>query len=116
MRSLVFRVSSCSLVVIGAAGLISGCVNEADHPDAKIAEKALGINDNQTTKAVETSRDLKVIKETKVIDSKTGETLSNKTETTPVTITKETKERVNVDVNVGESKATSTGEATIPVK
>ncbi|AGA29822.1 hypothetical protein [Singulisphaera acidiphila] len=112
----VFRSSIVSAAVIGAAGLISGCVDDADHPDAKIAEKAIGITDNKTTKAVETSRDLQVVKDTKVIDTKTGETLSETTESTPVKITKESKEKVNVDVNVGQTKATRTEGEKIPAK
>ncbi|WP_406700539.1 hypothetical protein V5E97_17185 [Singulisphaera sp. Ch08] len=115
MRHLLHN-SLFSVVMFGAASLISGCVDDADHPDAKIAENAIGISDNKTTKSVETTRDLQVVKDTKVIDTKTGQTISETTETTPVKITKELKEKVNVDVNVGDTKATSTGEEKIPVK
>jgi hypothetical protein len=112
----VFRSSILSAVVIGATGLTSGCTDDSAKPDAKIAEKAIGITDDKTTKPLETSRDLQVVKDTKVIDTKTGKTLSETKETTPVEITKESKEKVNVDVKVGETKATSTGEAKVPVK
>ena len=112
----VSRSSIFSVVVIGTTGLISGCADDSAHPDAKVAEKAIGITDDKTSQAVETTRDLQVVKDTKVIDTKTGKTLSETTESTPVKVTKESKEKVNVDVKVGETKATSTGEATVPVK
>ena len=47
----VFRSSILSVVVIGATGLISGCADDSAHPDAKIAEKAIGITDDKTSQA-----------------------------------------------------------------
>lgn len=110
------RFSVVTAVVLSAAGLPMGCADDADHPDAKIAERAIGITDNKTTKAEETTRELEVVKDTKVIDRKTGEVLSETKESTPVNVTKESKEKVNVDVNVGKTQATSTGEVKVPDK
>ncbi|SIN96718.1 hypothetical protein SAMN05444166_1825 [Singulisphaera sp. GP187] len=112
----VFRSSIFSVVVLGVGGLIVGCVNESDNPNAKIAENAIGITDNKTTKSVNTTRDLQIVDSEKVIDAKTGETIHETTKTTPVKVTKELTEKVNVDVNVGATKSTSSGAATPPVK
>ena len=46
------------------------------------------------------------IKETKVIDSKTGVVISDKKEVTPVKIDKVTNVKTDVNVKVGETKAT----------
>ena len=46
------------------------------------------------------------MKQTKVIDKKTGEVLSEKTESTPVTIQKEKEVKTDVDVKVGETQST----------
>jgi hypothetical protein len=115
MRDLV-HFSFLSIVVMGAAGLISGCHNKSNDADVKTAEHAIGIQDDKTTKSVETSRDVKVVKDTKVIDAKTGQTISESKEETPVKITKETQERVKVDANVGATKSTTTGAAKTPAK
>lgn len=115
MRRLI-RSTILSVAVIGAAGLVAGCTDDSNHPDAKTAENAVGIRDDHATTTIEETRDVKVVKDTKVIDTKTGETISETTESTPVTITKESKERVDVDVKVGETKATTTGAAKVPVK
>lgn len=115
MRHLV-RFSLLSIVVMGAAGLVLGCSNEANNPDAKTAENALGVHNDKVTKSAETTRDVTVIKDTKVIDNKTGQTISETKQETPVKITEETQEKVNVDVNVGATKSTTTGDAKIPAK
>jgi outer membrane murein-binding lipoprotein Lpp len=109
MRHLV-RSSFLSIAVMGAAGLIAGCSNESNKPEAKTAENALGIPGDKVTKDVKETRDVKVVTDTKVIDTKTGQTISEKKEETPVKVTRETQEKVKVEANVGATKSTTTGE------
>ena len=47
-----------------------------------------------------------MVKQTKVIDKKTGEVISEKTESTPVTIQREKEVTTDVDVKVGETQTT----------
>jgi len=116
MRHLL-RSAFLPIIVMSAAVLVPGCSNdESNNPDAKAAEHAIGVNGTDSTKSIETQREVNVIKDTKVVDPKTGQTISETKEVTPVTITKELQEKVNVDAKVGDTKSTTTGEAKIPVK
>ena len=66
-------------------------------------ESRRATNDEKT---IETTADVEVVKQTKVIDKKTGEVISEKTESTPVTIQKEKEVETDVDVKVGETQST----------
>jgi hypothetical protein len=70
--------------------------------------------DKESKKTAETVRDVTVVKETKVIDNKTGQTIKETVEKTPVKITQETSEKTDVNVNVGETKATVNGQPAKP--
>ena len=61
---------------------------------------------DERQKTAETTADVEVEKQTKVIDKKTGEVISDKTESTPVTIQKEKEVETDVDVKVGETQST----------
>jgi hypothetical protein len=77
-----------ALAATGALFALTGCHGDANTPEAKIAEQAVGVSPKgEKTKTVEANRDLSVVQETKVIDNTTGETLSDTTKTTPVRIT-----------------------------
>jgi hypothetical protein len=102
-----------SLVVIGMAELLSGCNRESDNPDAKTAEQVLGVPpDRHEKQTAEATRDVTVVKDTKVIDDKTGQTIGEKVESTPVKITEQKREKTDVDVKVGETKTTVDGAPT----
>jgi hypothetical protein len=87
---------------IVAAGL-TGCHNETEDRAAQTARDALGVETKDETAKTQT-RQVLVQEETKVVDPKTGETISQKTKVTPVTVERTIK--TDVDVNVGESKTT----------
>jgi len=86
---------------IVAAGL-AGCHNNAEDQAAQTAKDALGVPAKDETAKTQT-REVLVEKQTKVVDAKTGETISQKTEVTPVKVEKTIK--TDVDVNVGETKS-----------
>jgi hypothetical protein len=83
-----------------AAGL-AGCHNESEDRAAQTARDALGVQTKDETAKTQTQQVL-VEQQTKVVDPKTGETISQKTTVTPVTVEKTIK--TDVDVNVGETK------------
>ena len=107
MRRLIQTVALC-LFASGAMGMLAGCQDEAENnPDAAAAQEALGIAPgNEREKTIEKTTDVDVVKQTKVVDKKTGEVLSEKTETTPVRIQKQTEVETDVDVKVGETQST----------
>src|SRR5947209_19869533 len=83
-----------SAVIIGMAELTAGCGDESKNPDVQVAEKAVGVRPGAAdNKTVETTRDVHVIKDTKVVDDKTGKTLSETKKSTPVKITQERREK-----------------------
>ncbi|HEX8200421.1 MAG TPA: hypothetical protein VF590_08035 [Isosphaeraceae bacterium] len=84
------------------AGALVGCQNEAEDQAAQTAKDALGVPIKDENAKTQT-RELIVEKQTKVRDAKTGETISEKTEVTPVQVEKTIK--TDVDVNVGETKS-----------
>jgi hypothetical protein len=97
-----------SMALAGTFGLLTGCGgDDSKKPDAQTAEHALGISPQEQKKTSEVTRDVTVIKETKVIDNKTGQTISDTKEATPVRVTKETEVQTDVNVKVGETKATN---------
>ena len=107
MRRLIQTLTFC-LVAGGAMGMLAGCQDDAqNNPDAATAQEALGITPgDERQKSTETTADVEVVKQTKVIDKKTGEVLSEKTESTPVTIQREREVKTDVDVKVGETQST----------
>ncbi len=107
MRRLIQSLAVC-VFTGGALGMLAGCQNDAKNdPAAATAQEALGITPGkESQKSVETTSDVDVVKQTKVIDKKTGEILSEKTESTPVTIHKEKEVKTDVDVKVGETQST----------
>ena len=107
MRRLIQTLAIC-LFASGAMGMLAGCQDEAsNNPAAATAQEALGIPPgDEREKTIETTADVEVVKQTKVIDKKTGEVLSEKTESTPVTIQKEKEVKTDVDVKVGETQST----------
>src|SRR4051812_16154884 len=86
---------------IVAAGLV-GCHNEAEDQAAQTARDALGVQTKDETAKTQTQQVL-VEQQTKGVDPKTGETISQNTKVTPVTVEKTIK--TDVDVNVGETKS-----------
>ena len=107
-----------SVLVIGIAELTSGCSEETKNPDVRIAEQAVGVKPEQgEQKTVQTSRDVIIEKDTKAIDAKTGEVLSEKKESTPIKVTEQKSVKTEVDVKVGETKTSTTGDPkAIPAK
>ncbi len=98
------RPLSLASVLVGVSGLLASCQDEANKPEAKVAEEAVGIPNQGSEKTSEVTRDVTVIKETTVEDSKTGTVLSKKKEVTPVQIKKETDISTDVKVRVGETR------------
>ncbi len=107
MRRLIQTLAVC-LFASGTMGMLSGCGDDAKNdPAAATAREALGITPgNEREKTVETRADVDVVEQTKVIDRKTGEVLSEKTKSTPVTIQREKEVKTDVDVKVGETQST----------
>ena len=105
MRRSLARMTLC-LTLAGAPGLLTGCGDDAKKPAAQSAENALGINPEGAKKTTTESREVTEIKDTKVIDNKTGVVISDKKEVTPVKIDKETNVETGVHVKVGETKST----------
>ena len=103
------RALALCLSVAGLSASLAGCSNDAQSPEAKIAADAVGIdtNDDEVKQTSATTRDVDVIKNTKVVEHGTGKVLSDETQVTPVTLEKETKTRTDVDVNVGETQVTN---------
>jgi hypothetical protein len=95
-----------SLAMAGVTGLIGGCHDDSGKPEAKEAERALGVNPNEQKKTTEVTRDVTEVVEKKVIDNKTGQTISDKVTTTPVRVTEKTEVKKDVEAKVGESKTT----------
>jgi hypothetical protein len=97
---------AASLAAPATLAALVGCSNDADTPDARTAEQAVGVQPRRdTTKSVEATRDVTVVKETKVIDNATGEVLKDTKEATPVKITQEKKVTTDVKVDVGKTAA-----------
>ena len=93
---------------VAASGLLPGCSNDENTPEAKIAAEAVGVEPTDgTKKTTEVQRDLDVYVEKKVVDHKTGEVLHDETQVTPVTVKQEKQVKPDVDVDVGESQATT---------
>ncbi len=107
MRRLIQSLSIC-LFASAAIGMFAGCQDDAmNNPDAAAAQEALGLTPgDERQKTTETTADLEVVKQTKVIDKTTGEVISEKTESTPVKIQKEKEVETDVDVKVGETQST----------
>jgi hypothetical protein len=105
MQRLLSRLSLL-FVLAAASGLVIGCGDEANQPAAKTAETALGINPEGEKKSTTETRDVTEVKETKVIDNKTGAVISDKREVTPVKIDKVTNVKTDVNVKAGETKST----------
>ncbi len=107
MRRLIQTLAVC-LFASGAMGMLAGCGEDAKtDSDAATAQEALGITPgSEREKTVETTADVNVVTKTQVIDQKTGDVLSEKTKSTPVTIHKEKDVKTDVDVKVGETQST----------
>jgi hypothetical protein len=103
MRPTLFRVIQ-PLALFAALGLMNGCSDDSNKPAAQSAEKALGINPDAEKKTTTETREVTEIKETKVIDNKTGVVISDKKEITPVKVDKVTNVKTDVNVQVGETK------------
>ena len=85
-----------------AAGLV-GCHDDSDDRAAQTAKQALGVETKDDDASKTQTREVLVKEKVEVVDAKTGQTISEQTKVTPVTVEKTTK--TDVDVNVGESKA-----------
>ncbi len=96
---------AAALTLPAAFAGLSGCHNDAETPAAKSAEEALGIDPNgsRSNRTVTDKRDVIVQEEKKVLDAKTGEVLSDKTVSTPVTVELQKSEKSNVKVKVGDT-------------
>jgi hypothetical protein len=97
------------LGLLSLAAPVVGCNGTAeDHQSpARAAKEALNIKGSERSeKTVETQRDVDVIRQTTVVDRKTGEVIKTEKEVTPVTV-KKTKE-VQTDLQPG--KTTKSGE------
>ncbi len=93
--------------LLGISGLLAGCSADENTPEARIAEDALGVEPvDGIQRTTEVQRDVLVNKRTQVVDQKTGEILSESSESTPVTVKKEREVQTGVDVNVGETRVT----------
>jgi hypothetical protein len=103
MRRMFSR-AMLSLTLLAAVGLLNGCGDDSNKPAAQSAEKALGINPDSEKKTTTESREVTEIKDTKVIDNKTGVVIGEKKESTPVKIDKVTNVKTDVNVKVGETK------------
>jgi len=86
--------------------LLVGCGDDSHQPAAESAEKALGINPDPQKKTSTVTRDVTEVKETKVIDNKTGQVISDTKEVTPVKINEVTNVNKDVKVEVGDTKTT----------
>lgn len=96
---------AAALGLFTMAGVMAGCHgDDADSPSqaAREALKIEGAAGGQRT--VETRRNVDVIKETTVVDHKTGQVITTEKEVTPVTVEK-TKE-VETHVKAGETTKT----------
>jgi hypothetical protein len=103
MRRLISQVW-LSIALVGISGLVTGCGDDSKKPAAQSAENALGINPEGVKKSSTETREVTEIKETKVIDNKTGVVISEKKEVTPVKVDKVTNVQTDVTVKVGETK------------
>ncbi|GAC1473971.1 MAG: hypothetical protein NVSMB9_23510 [Isosphaeraceae bacterium] len=108
-----FKRSSLRRQVVAALGLslvwpfLAGCSDNKQSEAAKTAEQALGVNpDGSSKKTVESKRDVIVEQEKRVIDAQTGEVLSDKKVSTPVTISEEKSVKTDVKVKIGDPKST----------
>lgn len=84
--------------------LLAGCRDTpADSPE-RVAEEALGVQDDkQTEKSTVVDRDVIVEETTRVVDRQTGEVLKTEKEVTPVTIKQEKQVTKDVNVEVGDT-------------
>ncbi|MBV8077204.1 MAG: hypothetical protein JO284_12435 [Planctomycetaceae bacterium] len=89
----------------GVSGLMTGCGDDSGKPEAKIAEEAVGIQNQREKKSSEVTRKVDVVEEIMVKDEKTGEILSKKKAVTPVVIKKETAVSTDVNVKVGDTQS-----------
>ncbi len=107
MRRLIHTLAVC-LFAGGATGMLAGCQDEAkNNPDAAIAQEALGITPgNERQRTTEATAEVDVVRQTKVVEKSTGKVLSEKTESTPITIEKKQEVKSDVDVKVGETQST----------
>jgi hypothetical protein len=85
--------------------ILGGCHDDSARPEARTAERAVGIDPERSKRSTTVTRDVNVITDVKVQDPKTGRILSEKVERAPVKITEET--RKDVKVEVGETRATA---------
>jgi hypothetical protein len=87
--------------------MVVGCNGTAEdrQSPAQAAKEALNLKgSNGAERTVETQRDVDVIRQTTVVDRKTGEVITTEKEVTPVTV-KKTKE-VKTDVQPGKTTKT----------
>src|SRR4051812_33448386 len=107
MRRLIQTLAVC-LLASGATGMLAGCQDDASKdPAAATAQEALGITPGkESEKSVEKSTDVIVQDTKKVIDAKTGEVISEKTKSTPVTVQQAKEVKTEVDVKVGQPQST----------
>ena len=97
--------------------LLTGCGSESNTPEAQTATQATGIKpESGTEKTVQSTRDVVVEKETKVVDQNTGEVLSDKKESTPVKIIEQKFEKRDVKVDVGDTKTTGDAKPAVETK
>jgi len=95
------------LLAAAALAPLAGCSNDANTPEAKIAEQAVGVQPaSGTSKSEQKTRDVVVEKETRVVDKQTGQVLSDQKQSTPVKIVEQTEVKKDVKVNVGDTTGT----------
>lgn len=94
-----------ALTLPAVLGGLAGCKNDAETPAAKSAEEALGVdpNSSRSNRTVVDKHNVIVEDTKKVTDAKTGEVLSEKTVSTPVTIEQQKSEKTDVKVKVGDT-------------
>lgn len=93
---------------LASIGIFAGCSGESDNVAEQTAGQAVGVQSgSKTIKGEEVKRSVIVQEEKKVVDANTGEVISDKKTTTPVTITEEKQVKTNVKVDAGTSSTTN---------
>ena len=99
---ITYKVSAGNtFLVSGSAVGRTELLTEVEDQAAQTARDALGVQTKDEAAKTQT-RQVLVEQQTKVVDPKTGETISQTTKVTPVTVQKTTE--TDVDVDVGETK------------
>ncbi len=96
--------NAAALAFLTLAAGVAGCNgdNENQQSASQVAKNALNIKGSSSSeRTVETQSDVDVVRQTTVVDRKTGEVISTEKEVTPVTV-KKTKE-VKTDVQTGKT-------------